>query len=329
MPQYVGAVRVMVVAGRDGAFGSAEKSVPVRQDLMILPTLPRVVRPGEDVDLPVSVFVADADDPARCTVTVETERPVRGRRRARSKTVAFAKPGRRDRHLPRCKCDRGHRPGPSAHSRAARRHARRPRADVAHPRPGRQPAITETTQGDVEPGRDLRDRRTSGRSGSRAPTTCHAGGLGAAAASTCEKRLQFLIQYPHGCLEQTLSAAFPQLYLKCLVKLEDRQTEARSRTTSGAAIEKLRGFQTAERRVSPTGRASTTATSGPASYAGYFLLEAARLGYHVPAAMLDAWQAAPEDAGQLLDRGRRAKSPRSRPSGCSPWPWPGTPTSGP
>ena len=61
MPQYVGAVRVMVVAGRDGAFGVAEKTVPVRQDLMILPTLPRVIRPDEIFDLPVSVFVSHPD----------------------------------------------------------------------------------------------------------------------------------------------------------------------------------------------------------------------------------------------------------------------------
>ena len=47
LPQYVGAVRVMLVAGDGSAYGSAEKSVFVRQPLMILPTLPRVVGPDE------------------------------------------------------------------------------------------------------------------------------------------------------------------------------------------------------------------------------------------------------------------------------------------
>ena len=28
-----------------------------------------------------------------------------------------------------------------------------------------------------------------------------------------ERRLEYLIQYPHGCLEQTTSGVFPQLYL--------------------------------------------------------------------------------------------------------------------
>src|SRR5690606_27534830 len=58
LPRYVGAVRVMVVAGggKPRAYGSTEKSVPVRQPLMILPTMPRVVGPGEEIAVPVSVF---------------------------------------------------------------------------------------------------------------------------------------------------------------------------------------------------------------------------------------------------------------------------------
>ena len=59
IPQYVGAVRVMVVAGHDGAFGAAEKSAFVRRPLMLLATLPRVLGPEESVALPVSVFALE------------------------------------------------------------------------------------------------------------------------------------------------------------------------------------------------------------------------------------------------------------------------------
>src|SRR5690606_15079233 len=47
MPPYVGAVRVMVVAGERGAYGSAEETVTVRQPVMVQATLPRVLGPGE------------------------------------------------------------------------------------------------------------------------------------------------------------------------------------------------------------------------------------------------------------------------------------------
>ena len=57
---YVGSVRIMVVASTPGgAYGQAEKAVPVRKPLMLLATLPRVTGPGETVDLPVTVFAMD------------------------------------------------------------------------------------------------------------------------------------------------------------------------------------------------------------------------------------------------------------------------------
>ncbi len=36
-----------------------------------------------------------------------------------------------------------------------------------------------------------------------------------------EKRLDYLLNYPHGCSEQITSAAFPQLWLKDLIKNDD------------------------------------------------------------------------------------------------------------
>ena len=59
IPQYIGAVRLMVVAGREAAFGAADKSVFVRRPLMLLATLPRVLGPEESVALPVSVFALE------------------------------------------------------------------------------------------------------------------------------------------------------------------------------------------------------------------------------------------------------------------------------
>ncbi len=59
MPNYIGSVKAMVVAGQDGAYGSAEKAVPVKKPLMVLATLPRVMGPGESVKLPVTVFAMD------------------------------------------------------------------------------------------------------------------------------------------------------------------------------------------------------------------------------------------------------------------------------
>lgn len=59
LPMYVGSVRAMIVAGQDGAYGNAEKTVPVRTPLMILSTLPRVLSTNEEIEVPVNVFALE------------------------------------------------------------------------------------------------------------------------------------------------------------------------------------------------------------------------------------------------------------------------------
>jgi len=59
MPNYVGSVRVMVVARNESAYGNTEKTVPVKKPLMVLASLPRVLGPGETAQLPVTLFAMD------------------------------------------------------------------------------------------------------------------------------------------------------------------------------------------------------------------------------------------------------------------------------
>ncbi|TYA68375.1 alpha-2-macroglobulin family protein, partial [Seonamhaeicola marinus] len=61
MPNYIGAVRTMVVAGNHTkeAYGSTDKTVQVKKPLMVLATLPRKLSPGEKVTLPVTVFAME------------------------------------------------------------------------------------------------------------------------------------------------------------------------------------------------------------------------------------------------------------------------------
>ena len=72
LPMYVGSLRVMVVAGHDGAYGNAAKTVTVKSPLMVLATLPRQIAAGENVVLPVNVFALD-DKVKDVKVTVKAE----------------------------------------------------------------------------------------------------------------------------------------------------------------------------------------------------------------------------------------------------------------
>ena len=75
LPQYVGSVRVMVVAAHEGAYGKAEKTVAVQSPLMVLTTLPRQLAVGEQVAVPVNVFALE-DSVREATVRIEADGPV-------------------------------------------------------------------------------------------------------------------------------------------------------------------------------------------------------------------------------------------------------------
>jgi uncharacterized protein YfaS (alpha-2-macroglobulin family) len=280
MPQYVGEVRVMAVAGRDGAFGVAEKSLPVRPELLILPTLPRVVRPGESFALPVSVFVSRGDI-RKVQVQVEPNERflVDG---PRIRTVEFNRPGDEIVSFPMTTAIGV---GQGAVSIKATAGAHKAESRIVVPVLAANPRIVAALRAEVPAG----EERT---------LPVNAFGIKGTNEVTLEfsmlppfqlqKRLQFLIQYPHGCLEQTLSVAFPQLYLKYLMKLDEAQRKKLDDYIA-VAIEKMRGFQIANGGFSYW-PGEYEAHQWTSTYAGYYLLEASRLGYHVPAGMLELWK---------------------------------------
>lgn len=123
-----------------------------------------------------------------------------------------------------------------------------------------------------------------------------------------ERRLDYLIRYPHGCLEQVTSSVFPQLYLSDLVNLEETRRDA-VEDNIAAGIERLRGFQI------PSGAfvywpGGFWVSSGfdarnawSTNYVGHFLLEAEKRGYHVPAEMSSDWTDYQKSAAQSWSAG--------------------------
>jgi len=279
VPQYVGAVRVMVVAGRDGAFGAADRSAFVRRPLMILATLPRVLGPEEQVALPVSVFAMEPGV-RDVSVTVTTSGPLETEPPAR-KTLSFDEPGD-DLVSFRLRTGSGLGVGTatveavSGSERAVQsieldvRMSTRRVVDVAGARLGPGESWEPTLSLPGLPGTNEVTLEVS-----RTPPI----DLG--------RRLQYLLRYPHGCVEQTVSSAFPQLYLGRLLELSQSE-ENRVETNVKTALERLQGFQT-----TGGGFGYWPGDDDPSdwvtSYAGHFVLEAKAAGYLPPPGMLDQW----------------------------------------
>lgn len=295
LPQYVGAVRVMVVAGHKAAYGSTEKSVFVRQPLMLLPTLPRVIGPDEELTVPVSLFVMDK---AIKQVTLKVQ-PDRHFQAIGSDTVnvTFTRP---DEKLGFVKLKTQSGVGKGAVSCIATSGAHQAKAtvylDIRSPNP---PVARHATKA-LAPGETWEQAVVPhGVAGTNVVTL----EVSAVPPLNLEQRLNFLIQYPHGCLEQTTSSVFPQLYLPALVKLEEAKKQEIERNVR-AGIERLRRYQVANGGFVywPGGFVSAsvfdTRNAWSTNYAGHFLVEAEKLGYAVPSDMMAAWLQYQKSAAQ-------------------------------
>jgi len=276
IPQYVGEVRVMLVGGGQGAYGRHEESVPVRQPLTMLASLPRVLSPGEELDVPVTLFVMD---PSIKNVSVLMKASPHFQVANGGVTeVLFQQPGDQLGFL-RMKVGKMLSQGEINFVASSGKHTARQDVflDVRSP----NPATTRLTKGVVNAGETWSaDIVPHGLPGTNKTIV----EVSAIPPMNLEHRLRYLMQYPHGCIEQTTSAVFPQVYLPDLVQLDKSQQQEVEKNVI-AGIERLKRFQTSE-----GGLAYWPGESAPhawaTNYGGHFLLEARRKGYQVPEPLL-------------------------------------------
>jgi alpha-2-macroglobulin len=275
MPQYVGAVRVMVVAGNDGAYGFAEKTVPVKKPVMVYATLPRVVSVTERFALPATVFALE-DGVKSVDVSVKTNGKIIIDGPSK-KTLQFAKPGDQ---LVTFDAMAGNALGIAevevTASSGKVSSTQKIEIDVRSP----NPPVTAVDPFFMKKG-EARDVsvKLPGLPGSNKVSL----ELSRIAPIDLENRLGFLIHYPYGCIEQTTSSVFPQLYLDKISDLDAAQA-AEVRKNVQAGIDRLRSFQTYSGGLGYwPGDASPSAWG--TTYAAHFILEAEKLGYIVPAGL--------------------------------------------
>jgi uncharacterized protein YfaS (alpha-2-macroglobulin family) len=94
------------------------------------------------------------------------------------------------------------------------------------------------------------------------------------------RRLQYLITYPHGCVEQTTSSVFPQLFLADVADISaSRQADIQRNVTAG--INRLSGFQLANGGF-VYWPGNTVSDDWGTSYAGHFMIEAEKKATYFP-----------------------------------------------
>ncbi|WP_111643179.1 alpha-2-macroglobulin family protein [Marinimicrobium alkaliphilum] len=278
LPPYLGEVRLMLVAGDQGAYGKAERPVTVTQPLSLLATLPRVVGPGETIALPVQVF---ATDETIDSVTLDTrtsdlfvleqgeaELAMDGRQEAIAQLRLRVKD-----QVGFGEVTVTARSGDETASQTLTIESRAP-----------NPPSVRREQVLLAPGEQW---QSSLEAHGLAGTNDASVEVSRLPSLNLEQRLGYLLNYPHGCLEQVTSGAFPQLYLDRLVTLSDAQMQERD-VNLQAAIERLSRLQLSSGAFSywPGER---YANEWASLYAGHFLTEARRSGHGVSPEVLSRW----------------------------------------
>lgn len=280
MPNYVGSVRTMVVAGQGNAYGSTQETTPVKKPLMVLATVPRVVGPQERVDIPVTVFAMDKKV-KNVSVSIETNElfHVNGEI---TKKIQFSRVGD---EVVNFNLSVAEVLGIGKLKVIAKSGSERAEYEVELDVRTPNPRITQVKDGMIEPGETWEsDYLPVGMAGTNNGVV----EVSNIPSMDLEKRLQYLVRYPHGCIEQTTSSVFPQLFLSNLMELSpEQQQEIEDNLKAG--IDRIRHFQIYSGGLSYWPGNPDEANDWGTNYAGHFMLEAKAKGYDMPPGFIDNW----------------------------------------
>jgi uncharacterized protein YfaS (alpha-2-macroglobulin family) len=296
MPQYIGSVKTMLVAGYEGAYGSTEKATPVRKPLMVLATLPRVLGPEEKLKLPVTLFTMDKNI-RNVKVEVKASGPLQLSQTSQQvnmvdsdQTVEFDLAVLGTLGVGKVEVT-----ATSGNFKATDLIE----IDVRNP----NPPVTRVQEALLDAGKTWSASVSPvGMVGSNSATL----EVSSLPPINLGQRMQYLLQYPYGCIEQTTSSVFPQLYLDQVKVLTDAERNM-IQSNIKAGIDRLKSFHQRDGGFGYWPGAEN-ADSWSTTYAGHFLVEAEKKGYLVPADMLRKWKKYQRSKAQAWRRNQEAYS---------------------
>lgn len=281
IPNYIGSVRAMVVAGDapNSAYGHAEKTVTVRKPLMVNASVPRKISSKEKIIIPVNVFAME-NHIKNVTVQLKTGAGV-SITSAASQQVNFSSPDEKTIFF---EVEVGNTTGITNFeviaTSGSEKASYQVEVDITNPNPLTTEYIDVVLAANSS---QTINWETFGMAGSNQARL----ELATMPTINFHGRLQYLIHYPHGCLEQTTSGALPQLFITDLVDMTDAKKSDIQRNIN-AAIERIGSMQLSNGGFSYWSGQSS-ADDWSSSYAGHFLILAEKKGFVLPGNFKNKW----------------------------------------
>lgn len=277
IPKSSGALRVMVVAkGNEKSYGSSEKRITVQDPIMLYASAPRVVAPGDVAVMNVEVLAPKLSGK---TLTVKVNAENLDPQTAWPTSVKIDQKGS----------------GLITMPAVVKNHNGIASLKVSVTGDN-YTAESETDMPIRMPNTEKRVNYKAEADGGKTATVnfdlnCIEGSqtarvmLSTAIPVDIYSRLDYLTSYPHGCLEQKVSAAFPQLYLNYFIT-QDEESAAKTKENVNATIASIKSYLKSDNSLS-VWPGSSYVDPWVEIYTMHFLAEAKSQGYEVPDHLLN------------------------------------------
>ncbi len=280
IPQFSGELRLMAVSYKGQSFGGADNTMTVADPVVISTALPRFLSPGDTVLVPVTL--SNTTDKA---ATVSTDISSDGAIKvlgSKSQSVSLAAKSE----------------GRAVFSLVANPDMGIAKVNVTVSGMGEK--FTDVTEISVRPPSTLQKSTGSGSiaGGSTQKisiglsdyiesSTDYSLVISRSPALELGEHLRYLVQYPYGCTEQTVSAAFPQLYYSDMSDLmqSGKQNVINANSNILEAIRKIKMRQLYNGALTLWDGGGTE-DWWTTVYAAHFLLEAKKAGFDVDNSLL-------------------------------------------
>ena len=274
MPNYMGQVRIMVVAAKGGSYGSVDKDMLVKAPIIVEPTLPRSLKIGDKISIPVSVFAIDEN-----VSDVNVYYTFKGKTVDKNLTM---KKG--DKEIVYFEEEVGDKIGSENITVGVKSNVYNYEETVGISiNSSNSPVV-------VSENKELKGKETATFTQDIeyvSGTVDSVLTLSNAMILGLDNRLNYLIRYPYGCAEQTTSSIFPQIFIEKLSTAKDYD-KAEVVENINAGISRLKLFQLSNGAFSywPGAREKSDYAT---NYVGHFLIYAKKNGYYLPESMYDNW----------------------------------------